>query len=184
MLLCSCSSLSGTFVSRLGIDLTLGSLIGLGVQFGVAAEAIQMAGVLTFPQTPWILSNPMTHKPKSFNSKLNRGASPSDSRLSCLVVSQCTNDFRPRRIRFPEMVKQTFVSQCDYDGGLLSEPFAIMNMLFDYERKEKHQLKSFVVTHGLHSARVRRLSTTCGNLRKRYVHIGVLQTCILQAIAP
>jgi len=33
----------GSFVSSLGIDLMLGSLIGLGIQFGVAAEAIEMA---------------------------------------------------------------------------------------------------------------------------------------------
>jgi hypothetical protein len=59
----------GLFVSRLGIDLTLGAMIGLGIQFGVAAEAIQMAGVLTFPQTPWIMSNPMTHDAKAFNRK-------------------------------------------------------------------------------------------------------------------
>lgn len=57
----------GRFVSELGIDLALGSLIGLGVQFGVAAEAIQMAGILSFPQAPWIMSNPLVHEAKSFN---------------------------------------------------------------------------------------------------------------------
>ena len=36
----------GAFVSTLGVDLTLGSLIGLGIQFGVAAEAIEMAHAL------------------------------------------------------------------------------------------------------------------------------------------
>lgn len=40
----------GSFVSALGIDLSLGSLIGLGIQFGVAAEAIQMASILSFPK--------------------------------------------------------------------------------------------------------------------------------------
>jgi HrpA-like RNA helicase len=58
----------GHFVSALGIDLALGSLIGLGIQFGVGAEAIQMAGVLSFPKSPWVQSNPLVHGVESFNS--------------------------------------------------------------------------------------------------------------------
>jgi HrpA-like RNA helicase len=57
----------GSFVSALGVDLALGSLVGLGIQFGLAAEAIQLAGVLSFPQPPWIMSNPLVHDAKSFN---------------------------------------------------------------------------------------------------------------------
>ena len=57
----------GSFVSSLGIDLTLGYLIGLGVQFGVAAEAIEMAAIMSFPQGPWNLSNPLFHEPPVFN---------------------------------------------------------------------------------------------------------------------
>ena len=59
----------GAFVSALGVDLTLGALIGLGIQFGVGAEAIELAAVLSFPKTPWILSNPLVHKARSFNCK-------------------------------------------------------------------------------------------------------------------
>lgn len=59
----------GSFVSALGIDLALGSLVGLGIQFGLAAETIQMAGVLSFPKTPWIMSNPLIHDPKDYNGK-------------------------------------------------------------------------------------------------------------------
>lgn len=47
----------GAFVSALGIDLALGSLIGLGIQMGVGAEAIQMAAILSFPKTPWVMSS-------------------------------------------------------------------------------------------------------------------------------
>lgn len=57
----------GLFVSALGIDLALGSLIGLGIQFGVGAEAIQMAGILAFPKSPWIQSNPLIHEPANYN---------------------------------------------------------------------------------------------------------------------
>lgn len=59
----------GSFVSSLGIDLTLGYLIGLGVQFGVGAEAIDMAAIMSFPQGPWSLSNPLFHEPPQFNGK-------------------------------------------------------------------------------------------------------------------
>lgn len=57
----------GAFVSALGIDLALGSLIGLGIQLGVAAEAVQLSAVLTFPKTPWIMSNPLVHEPQEYN---------------------------------------------------------------------------------------------------------------------
>jgi HrpA-like RNA helicase len=57
----------GSFVSALGVDLALGSLVGLGIQFGVAAEAIQLAGILSFPMPPWVMSNPLVHDAKSFN---------------------------------------------------------------------------------------------------------------------
>mmetsp|Transcript_10144 Transcript_10144/g.14653 ORF Transcript_10144/g.14653 Transcript_10144/m.14653 type:complete len:1391 (-) Transcript_10144:2876-7048(-) len=57
----------GSFVSTLGLDLMLGSLIGLGIQFGIGAEAIQIAAILSFPKTPWIISNPLVHDPKSYN---------------------------------------------------------------------------------------------------------------------
>ena len=57
----------GKFVSSLGIDLTLGSLIGLGIQFGVAAEAVEMAAILSFPKTPWAMTSPLWHDPPEFN---------------------------------------------------------------------------------------------------------------------
>jgi hypothetical protein len=57
----------GAFVSSLGIDLTLGSLVGLGIQFGVAAEAIEMAAVMSFPKTPFQITSPMFHDPATFN---------------------------------------------------------------------------------------------------------------------
>jgi len=59
----------GSLVVGLGIDLTLGSLVGLGIQFGVAAEAVQIAGILSFPKTPWVMTNPVFHDPETFNGK-------------------------------------------------------------------------------------------------------------------
>lgn len=57
----------GSFVTALGIDLALGSFIGLGIQFGVAAEAIEMAAVMSFPKSPFQMSNPLFHAPGKFN---------------------------------------------------------------------------------------------------------------------
>ena len=66
------------------------------------------------------------------------------------------------------MTKKNFVSQCHFDGGLQSEPFAIMNMLFEYEKLTSGtERNAFLSRNSLHSARVRRLTTTCKNLRKR-----------------
>ena len=59
----------GSFVSALGIDLALGSVIGLGIQFGVGAEAIQLAAILSFPKTPFVMSNPLIHEPEDYNGK-------------------------------------------------------------------------------------------------------------------
>jgi 5'-3' exonuclease len=61
----------GKFVSSLGIDLTLGSFIGLGIQFGVGAEAIEIAAILSFPKTPWIMTSPLFHDPPEFNGMLS-----------------------------------------------------------------------------------------------------------------
>jgi hypothetical protein len=58
----------GLFACALGVDLALCSLLGLAIQFGVGAEAVQMVAVLSFPKTPWVMSNPLIHGPSSFNS--------------------------------------------------------------------------------------------------------------------
>lgn len=57
----------GGFVSALGIDLTLGSLIGLGIQFGVGPEAVELAAVLSFPKSPWVISNALIHSANQYN---------------------------------------------------------------------------------------------------------------------
>lgn len=57
----------GSLVVALGIDLTLGALVGIGIQFGVAPEAIQLAAILSFPKTPWAVSSPMYHDTDTFN---------------------------------------------------------------------------------------------------------------------
>ena len=63
----------GSFVSSLGIDLALGSLIGLGIQFGVAAEAIEMAAMMSFPKTPFQITSTLFHNPAMFNEITSTG---------------------------------------------------------------------------------------------------------------
>ncbi len=62
----------GSFVSALGIDLALGFFIGLGIQFGVAAEAIEMAAIMSFPKSPFQISNPLIHEPAMYNDIISR----------------------------------------------------------------------------------------------------------------
>jgi HrpA-like RNA helicase len=62
----------GSFVNALGVDLTLGSLIGYGIQMGVGPEAIEMAAVLSFPKQPWVMTNPLIHDAPEYNGKLLR----------------------------------------------------------------------------------------------------------------
>lgn len=57
----------GSFVSALGVDLSLGSFIGLGIQLGVAAEAIEMAAMMSLPKTPFRITSPMWLTPGAFN---------------------------------------------------------------------------------------------------------------------
>jgi superfamily II DNA/RNA helicase len=57
----------GELVVALGIDLKLGALVGLGIQFGIPAESIELAGILSFPKEPWAISSPMYHDSATFN---------------------------------------------------------------------------------------------------------------------
>lgn len=57
----------GSFVSSLGVDLSFGSFIGLGIQFGVAAEAVEMAAMMSLPKTPFQTASPLWMSPGDFN---------------------------------------------------------------------------------------------------------------------
>jgi hypothetical protein len=66
----------GLLVVALGFDLTLGALVGFGLQFGVGPEAIQLAAILSFPWTPWAKLSPMFRDTEVFHeivSKLSSG---------------------------------------------------------------------------------------------------------------
>jgi len=60
---------SGNFVLSLGIDFTLGALIGLGNKLGVSSAAIEIANVLSFPQSPWRTPNSLMQEPEVYNGK-------------------------------------------------------------------------------------------------------------------
>jgi len=56
----------GSFVSRLGVDLQVGRVVGLAVQLDVLPEALMMAAGLA-SQSPWRIGNPLVHEPDEYN---------------------------------------------------------------------------------------------------------------------
>jgi ATP-dependent RNA helicase DHX57 len=64
----------GSFVSKLGLDLRLGRLIGLGAMFGVLPEVVALASALSAPKSPFRVAtelvmmdhNRKTHTIKAF----------------------------------------------------------------------------------------------------------------------
>jgi hypothetical protein len=63
-------------------------------------------------------------------------------------------------------MSKTYVSRCHFDANLYSEPMAIMNLLWEFNRikGDKHK---WCMRYGIFLPRVRRLNNTCENLRKR-----------------
>ncbi|KAJ8599386.1 hypothetical protein CTAYLR_007029 [Chrysophaeum taylorii] len=51
----------GGFVAALGLDLQLGRLVGLGAQLDCFDEAVDLAAILSQPQTPFRIANPLVH---------------------------------------------------------------------------------------------------------------------------
>ena len=64
-----------------------------------------------------------------------------------------------------DITARTFSSRCHFDANLYSEPFAIMNMMADYE-KTKNQ-NAWTWHYSLSAPRLRRLIATKNNLRNR-----------------
>ena len=59
----------GSLVVSLGIDLTLGAMIGLGIQFGILAETIEIANILSSPKSPWLIPSLLLQGLKKYNGK-------------------------------------------------------------------------------------------------------------------
>ena len=47
----------GRFVATLGIDHAIASLVGLGIRFNLLPETIEIAAILSFTKSPWLLPN-------------------------------------------------------------------------------------------------------------------------------
>jgi HrpA-like RNA helicase len=138
----------GTFVSSLGIDLSLGSFIGLGIQFGVAAEAIEMAAIMSLPKSPFQMSNPMWMTPAEFN----------------------------------ETASKTYMAKCDMDGGLYSEPMALMNAIWDYQCSS--QKNSWCFKNRIAIKRWQQVLSSRNALRKRVASFLGINEQRLQANLP
>jgi len=57
----------GELVVALGIDLSIGALVGFGIRLGLLGETIELAAILSFPQSPWLIPNPMLQDPEVYN---------------------------------------------------------------------------------------------------------------------
>ena len=57
----------GNLVVALGIDLTIGAIVGFGVCFGLLSETIELAAILSFPKSPWLLPNALLMDPETYN---------------------------------------------------------------------------------------------------------------------
>jgi HrpA-like RNA helicase len=77
----------GAFVSSIGVDLMLGSLIGLGVQFGVGAEAIEIAAILSFSKSPWVITNLLYHEEQEFNGTFKCVETAVITKMRCLTFA-------------------------------------------------------------------------------------------------
>lgn len=57
----------GTLVASLGLDLNLGAIISMGILFGLIPETIEMAAILSCPQTPWLIPNSILQEVDVYN---------------------------------------------------------------------------------------------------------------------
>lgn len=144
----------GKFVLALGVDLTLGSLVGLGIQFGVGPESIQLAGVLSCDKGPWLMSNPLVHPVDQYNGKIFVSA----------LTADCAHSIRP------ETTRRTWSDKNLRDNSLLSDGFACMDVLHDFQHVDKSARKQWCSERGIFLPRLVRMQSTCQDLAKRVAH--------------
>ena len=163
----------GRLVVKLGIDLKLGSLIGLGIKFGVAAESIELAAILSFPKAPWAISSPMYHDTATFNEL---------GEFMFVLFFRCLFSTPKLNLIFLS-VSETFASRCYYDAGVYSEPMAVSNLLFDY--KSQNNRDEFCRANYLSILRMRQLSSTVKSLKNRVAEsLGIRSSEVLDMNTP
>ena len=59
----------GSLVVSLGVDLILGCIIGVGMQLGLLPESIEIAAILSFPKSAWLIPNALMQEPHEYNSE-------------------------------------------------------------------------------------------------------------------
>jgi hypothetical protein len=161
---CESSNLTslGSFVVAVGIDLCLGTFIGLGFVLGLPAESISFAAILSFPKSPWSIGNASFHEPSKYNGT-------DRLHLCCMFVTSFIFlrftavpflYFRPL-----DIIIKSYSSKVYFDCGLYSEPLAAMNMLYDYEQAKIKA--SFAHKYSLSLPRVKQLYSTVHHLQSR-----------------
>jgi HrpA-like RNA helicase len=87
----------GELVVALGIDLSIAALVGFGIRLGLLSETIELAAILSFPKSPWLLPNPLLQDPEVYNGKFL--LKPTKNCMSIKLKSQtqsrdCFEDIR------------------------------------------------------------------------------------------
>jgi HrpA-like RNA helicase len=78
----------GSFISKLGLDIRLGRLIGLGAMFGCLPECIAMACMLSATKSPFRIATELTQKdPRDYSETVN-AIMHARHRLDCGVLSE------------------------------------------------------------------------------------------------
>lgn len=79
---------------------------------------------------------------------------------------------------------KAFVSRIHFDANLFSEPLALMNVIWEYERLSQNGIEKWCKFHNLFPPRIRRLASTTVNLRKRVSDFLGLPESVLQVSIP
>lgn len=95
----------------------------------------------------------------------------------CLMLSSSSH-------ALPEMTKKSYVSRCKFDAELFSEPLSIMNLLFEFEQVKDTKKNQWCWNNALAVARMRRLHSSCVNLRRRVADFFDLDHSVLQVKVP
>lgn len=79
---------------------------------------------------------------------------------------------------------KSFVSRCHFDANLFSEPLALMNLVWEYERLNPKDVQRWSKFHNIFLPRMRRLASTTVNLRKRVADFFGLRQDVIQVDTP
>lgn len=165
----------GELIVALGIDITLGALVGFGIRFGLLVESIELAAILSSPKSPWLIPNAHLQEPEVYNGKFIT--------ILYIMYSNILWYLSYIAIFHLDLSSKTYVSKAKFDCELYSEPLSIMNLLYDFDHSDKKP--SFCHKYSLSYERTRRLASTRNNLRQRVAaYLGINSASLVLKTPP